>query len=95
MITDDFRIIEINLFLYKQIFRLTQYVESGRKTSLFSTQKREKRTKTNIVQINKTQFSVDVNTKKSETINMNNNENQKTIIKTRDLSIQMNKMFLF
>ena len=95
MITDDFKITEINLFSDKQISRSTQHIELVRKTSSFSTQKREKRTKTKFVQMNETRFSVDVSTKKSEAMNINDTENQKTIIQIRDLSIQINKTFLF
>ena len=84
---------EINSFLYKQISRLTQHVESNRKTSSFSFQKWEKRTKIKTVQMNEIRFSVDINTKKSETININDNENQTTIIQICDLLIRMNQTF--
>ena len=93
IITDDFKMIEIDLFSYKQISRSIRHVESDRKTSSFSFEKREKRTKTKTVQMNETQFSVDIKTKKSETINISDNENQTTIIQIRDLSIQMNQTF--
>ena len=95
IITDNFKMTEIDLCLYKQTFRSIQHVESSQKTSLFSIQKREKQTKTKTVLMNKIQFSVDINTKKSETINISDNENQKTIIQTRDLLIRINEIFLF
>ena len=98
---------EINLFSYKQISQSNQRVKFNRKTSLFFNQKRKNQTKIKTILMNEIQFSVDRNTKKSESINTNDNENQKTI-KTESnkfkkfvskffnqLSFRLNATFLF
>ena len=69
--------IKLNLFSYKQISQSKQRVESDRKTSSFSNQKRKNQTEIKAILINELRFSIDKNTKKTESMNINENENQK------------------
>ena len=78
-ITKSFQIIKINLFSYKQISQSNQRVEFDRKISLFFNQKRENQTEIKTILMNKIRFSIKRNTKKSKSININDNKNQKTI----------------
>ena len=43
--------------------------------------------------MNEIRFSIDINTKKSKIMNINDNKNQTTIIQIRELSIRINEKF--